>query len=196
MLKGFLGGVVAVVSMVATAESATAQGYPDSMSSDYGQDQRRRADRGPFSIRTGLGFSADPDTFLLGFEADYRIIAEGFSVGGLLQLGVDDDLTMVSPVVYGRYTLNLGEFDPVLDRVDTHFQGGLGFTWWDIDLPRGVHGDDDDAEFLLNFGFGAEYRLTDHVSAGSHMLFNVIPDEIYDERFYFSWEVLTLRYRF
>jgi opacity protein-like surface antigen len=102
----------------------------------------------------------------------------------------------LSPVAYGRYTANLGAFTDALDRVDTYLQGGLGFTWWDVDRPARAGGDDDDAEFLINFGFGAEYRLTEHVSAGTHMLFNVIPDEIYDERFYFSWEVVTLRYRF
>jgi opacity protein-like surface antigen len=169
------------------------------MSTDYGGDASapaRRDDAGPFSLRTGLGFTSDPDTFLLGFEADYRIVAEGFSIGALVQLGVDDDTTIVSPVAYGRYTANLGAFTGALDRVDTYLQGGLGFTWWDVDRPARAGGDDDDAEFLINFGFGAEYRLTEHVSAGTHMLFNVIPDEIYDERFYFSWEVVTLRYRF
>jgi opacity protein-like surface antigen len=176
-----------------------AQGYPDRMSADYGGeesgDTRRSAD-GPFSLRTGLGFTADPDAFLMGFEADYRIIEEGFSIGAQVQLGIDDDRTLVSPVVYGRYTANLGDFERSLDRIDVYLQGGLGFTWWDVDRPRNRGGDDDDTEFLTNFGFGAEYRLTDHVSAGTHMLFNIIPGEIYDERFYFSWEVVTLRYRF
>jgi len=176
-----------VAALLCLAAPAWGQGYADDGTS---------GDGGPFSLRTGLGFSVDPDTFLLGFEADYRIIAEGFSLGVLTQLGVDDDLTMVSPVVYGRYTANLGEFERSLDRVDTYLQAGLGFTWWDVDRPAHRGGDDDDTEFLTNFGFGAEYRLTDHVSAGTHLMFNVIPDEIYDERFYFSWEVVTLRYRF
>jgi opacity protein-like surface antigen len=188
-----------VALLVIQSAPVGAQGYPDRMSSEYGDDASdttRRPDGGPLSIRTGLGFTADPDAFLMGFEIDYRIIEEGFSIGTLVQLGIDDDWTIVSPVLYGRYTANLGDFEPNLDRIDLYLQGGLGFTWWDVDRPNNRGGDDDDNEFLTNFGFGAEYRLTDHVSAGTHMLFNIVPGEIYDERFYFSWEVVTLRYRF
>jgi opacity protein-like surface antigen len=190
-----IAGALALAGLVLLAAPATGQGYPDTTTSDYGggQDSQRGSD-GPFSLRTGLGFSIDPDTFLMGFEGDYRIITEGFSVGTQVQLGLDDDLTLVSPVFYGRYTVDLGEFNRSLDRVAPYLQGGLGFTWWEIDRRFG--GDDDDTEFLLNFGFGVEYRLTEHVSAGTHMLFNLIPDKIYGERFYYSWEVATLRYRF
>ncbi len=190
-----LGLVVA--TLMVNAGPVGAQGYPDSMRSDYGGEagDSRRSDAGPLSLRTGIGFTADPDAFLMGFELDYRI-EDGFSLGTQVQVGVDDDLTLVSPVVFGRYTQNLGDFDGGLDRVDLYVQGGLGFTWWDVDRARNRGGDDDDAAFLMNFGFGAEYRLTDHVSAGSHMLFNIIPGEIYDERFYFSWEVVSLRFRF
>ena len=48
----------------------------------------------------------------------------------------------------------------------------------------------------LNFGFGADYRLTESLSVGSKMLFNVMPTNVFGESFYFSWEVAGLRYHF
>ncbi len=193
-------GCAALLSVTTGAMSspAFAQGRsdPDQTATDYGRDpvDRYRDETGIVSLRTGLGFTADPDTFLLGFEGDY-VFSDPFSTGVLVQLGVDDDLTMVSPVAYLRYRLDLGQLSPSLERVEPYLQGGLGLTYWDVD-HMGHFRNKDDTEFLMNFGFGVEYRLTNHISAGSHMLFNVIPNEIFDERFYFSWEVATLRYRF
>lgn len=152
-------------------------------------------DAGRFSIRTGLGFTADPEDFLLGFEGDYAF-TDQLSAGVLLELGLDDDRTIVSPVVYGRFRTDLGGIDEALEPVEPYLQLGLGLTHWDVDRPGPASGSTDDTEFLLNPGVGVEYRFTDHVSAGTHMMFNVIPDEIFDERFYFSWEIVTLRYRF
>ena len=157
-----------------------------------------RSDTGPLSVHMGLGFTAGPSAFLLGFEADY-LVFEQVSLGGLVQLALDDDYTIVSPVAYGRYWVDLGQYDAELDPLVPYLQTGLGFTWWERDLRFGR--DDDDTAFLINFGFGAEYRFTPHLALGSQMLFNFIPTEIFDDRayddhFYYSWEVLGLRYRF
>jgi outer membrane protein with beta-barrel domain len=150
-------------------------------------------DSGTFSLRTGLGFTADPDTLLLGFEGEYAF-NDYFSMGPMVQLGIDDDTTLVSPVLFARFKTDLGGIDPDLEPVEPYFQVGPGFTYWDIDAPPGR--DDDDLEFLLNLGIGTEYRIDEHFSLGTQFGFNIIPTEIFDERFYFSWEVLTLRYRF
>ena len=79
-------------------------------------------------------------------------------------------------------------------------QGGLGFTYIDIDvpgnLPPGVNVDDDDIGLLMSVGFGADYRITDSISLGSRMLFNVLPDDVLGENFYFSWQVAAIRFRF
>jgi hypothetical protein len=154
---------------------------------------------GPVSVQGGLGFTAGPDAFLLGFEADVEI-GNGLSLGPMLQLGLDEDFTLVSPAAYARYTFDLSQAEapPELRRIQPYVQGGLGFTYINIDVPNipFVDIDDDDIGFLFNLGFGADYPITDSLSLGSKMLFNILPADVFNENFYFSWEVVALRYRF
>jgi hypothetical protein len=148
----------------------------------------------PLSVAMGMGFTASPEAFLLGFEVDYRL-AEGFSVGGTLQLGIEDDFTIVSPTGHLRYTFDLSGGGSDISRVRPFIQTGLGLTVIHInDTPPGV--DDDDTGFMMNFGFGTELVLTDAVSVGSKMLFNFMPDDVFNESFYYSWEIATIRVRF
>ena len=111
----------------------------------------------------------------------------------MLHLGLDDDFTIVSPAAYMRYSFDLSGLGVDSSRLTPFVQGGLGFTHIEVDLPVG---DDDDIGFLLSLGFGAEYLLTDRLSLGSKMLFNILPGEVFDEDFYYSWEIAALRYRF
>lgn len=153
-----------------------------------------RDEPGPFSVRTGLGFAIDPDSFLLAFEGDYAI-THHISAGVLVELGLDDDLIFVSPVAYGRYRFDLSDFtdEESVHKLFPFLHGGVGLTHWDVDDRPG---DDDDTEFLMNFGFGVEYEVAEEVSVVSQMLFNIVPDKVFDERFYYSWEVLSVRYKF
>lgn len=155
---------------------------------------------GPFSVRSGLGFSVGPDAFVLGFEGDYAF-SPAISAGLSLELGVNDDLTFVSPVAYGRYRFDLGDLtgEESLQKLFPYAQLGLGLTYWDRDLSgaaRALGADEDDVVFLLNPGFGLEYEVSPHVAVSSQMLFNIMPDRIFNERFYYSWQVLGVRYRF
>jgi hypothetical protein len=163
---------------------------------DYGREYNRGI-AGPFSLRTGLGFTSDPTTFLMGFEGDYEV-ADQFSLGVHVQLGVEDDL-IVSPVAYGRYRFDLSELDADLAPLEPSIRAGLGFSYWEKDLPAGR--EDDDLQFLMNFGTGVEYRLNPNLAVGTLVHFNIIPTEMfedreYDDTFYFGWEVVTLRYTF
>ncbi len=152
-----------------------------------------------WSLQTGIGFMADPDAFLLGFEGDY-LVTDAISLGAELQLGLDPDFTVVSPTARARYSFDLSRLtsNEVLYRIRPFLQSGIGFTYIDIDVPDipGIDVDDDDIGFLLNFGFGAEYRLTRSFSLGSKMLFNILPDDVFGENFYYSWEVWAVRWRF
>lgn len=148
----------------------------------------------PWSVETGLGFTADPESFLLEFEGNYRV-GGGFSFGPMVQLGLDDDFTLVSSTGYFRYTFDLsGVGSGGLRRLEPYVQTGFGFTYVNRDVPPGF--DDDDADFLADFGFGADFRLNESFSLDSRMLFNFIPGGVFGENFYYSWQVAGLRFRF
>jgi len=191
---------LAIALLLAAPAGAQTRPYPPEMTADE-RDERTAhyRDEGTFSLKPGLGFSASPTAFLLGFEGDYRIM-DPISIGAMAEVGIGDDVTIVSPALFARYWPNLGELiDPDLAALEPYVHLGLGFSHWDAHGYKGVH--DDDTEFMLSPGFGVEYRFTKHLSLGSQMLFNVIPSAILedtriDKRFYYSWEVLGLRYRF
>jgi hypothetical protein len=197
---GFSLTRVLAIAVLLAGPAVAQTDYPEdrSSSSDEGGGAGYR-DEGTFSLKAGLGFTASPEALLLGFEGDYRV-AEPFSLGLLTEVGIDDDVTIVSPQVYGRYWPDLGELiDPDVAFIEPYAQLGVGFTWWDADDFKGVH--DDDTQFLLSPGFGLDFRINEHVAIGSQMLFNVIPAGIHDDtpiddQFYYSWEVIGLRVRF
>lgn len=149
----------------------------------------------PWSLQAGLGFMADPDAFLLGVEADYRI-GNGFSLGPSVELGLDDDFIVVSPTGYLRYSFDLGGISESLRPLRPFVQGGAGITWIHLDRPDFSGSDEDDVGFMANAGFGVDYGLTRHLALGSRMLFNFIPVNVFGENFYYSWQVATLRFRF
>ena len=182
------------------AAPAAAQSKKYGTTDDYNrQGGGGYRDEGTFSLKPGLGFTASPTSLLLGFEGDYRI-AEPFSMGLLTEVGIDDDFTIVSPQIFARWWPDLGDLiDPDVAFIEPYAHLGLGFSWWDADHYKGVN--DDDTQFLLSPGFGVDFRINKHISVGSQMLFNVIPAAIQDntridDQFYYSWEVIGLRYRF
>jgi hypothetical protein len=143
------------------------------------------------SVKGGLGFTADPDTFLLGFEFD-RPLQQQISLVGRLELGLEDDLVLLSPTLGARYWFdltrtNLGGLRPLRPYVN----GGMGLSYFGLDENR-----DDKVGFLVALGFGAEWPLTRQIALGTDMRFNIIPVGADGENFYFAWEVLGMRYRF
>jgi opacity protein-like surface antigen len=188
--------VIVTAITILLAVSAGAQTNDDT-DTDYGNAGYR--DEGTFSLKGGLGFMASPTSLLLGFEGDYRI-TEPVSLGLLTEVGLDDDVTIVSPQLYARYWPDLGELiDSDLAWIEPYLHLGVGFSWWDADVYKRV--DDDDTQFLLSPGFGLEFRINETLSVGSQMLFNIIPTGIHDDtpiddQFYYSWQVVGLRIRF
>ena len=191
---GFSTRLLAIAVLLA-APSAAEDRYDDTTADRSGGYR----DEGTFSLKPGLGFTSGPTSFLLGFEGDYRI-AEPVSIGLLTEVGIDDDVTIVSPQLYARWWPDLGEMiDPDVAFIEPYAHLGLGFSWWDADVYKGV--DDDDTQFLLSPGFGVDFRINETVSVGTQMLFNVIPGAIHDDNpiddtFYYSWEVVGVRFRF
>jgi hypothetical protein len=143
-----------------------------------------------WAIRTGIGFTASPETFLMNFEGEHRF-ASNIAVGAAMQIGVKSSLTIVSPMAYARYIFALDDANSEsVRRLEPYVQSGLGLSHWDRDSGG------DDTGFLLNFGGGLDYRVSDSVSLGTRMLFNFLPDKVFGDSFYYTWEMASFRYRF
>ena len=100
--------------------------------------------------RGGLGFSDDPDAFLLSAELPFRI-HEGFSLAPLVQFGLDDDFLFVAPSLDVRYTVDLSRSNSdLVKRLRPFAQAGAGLMYINVDdRPR-------DDVFRENFIFSWE----------------------------------------
>ncbi len=147
------------------------------------------ARRPPMLFKGGIGFTADPGQFLIGAELDF-FLNENFSIGPLLQFGVEDGGVILAPSANFVYHFYLE--DP-LERLRPFVQGGVGFAYLHEDDRKG---DDDDIGVMINIGGGINYEIADRTLLGSHMLFNAMPDKVLDENFFFSWQVVTIGWEF
>jgi len=144
-----------------------------------------------WSARLGIGFTIDPDTFLLNLEAPYAF-DPWVSVGPMMQIGIDNDDSIWAPTVNTKITIPdmPGEG---LDRFVPFFMGGLGFAVLRDDDRRN---NKSSAGFLVNTGFGLDFRISEHLFVGSQMIFNFLPDRTLGEKFWYSWEVIGFRVGF
>lgn len=144
-----------------------------------------------WSLRAGVGFTIDPNTFLMNFEVPYRF-DQYVSLGPMVQVGVEEQRLLVAPTANLTLTIpNLpGES---LDRFHPNIFGGIGFAVIEND-KRG--GDKKSAGFLVNAGFGLDYQLSEHLSIGSRMIFNFLPERTLEQKFWYSWEVAGIRLAF
>lgn len=141
------------------------------------QDLETRSNRAP----VGVGFTLSPTMLLFGGALDLKV-DERVTAGPALHVAVDDDDFLFAP--FGQV-----KFYPIADEgqnVQPFLQGGAGLAFLDRDR-RG-----DDWGFLLNFGGGIRYAAGDGYTLGSTVLFNFVPDEVVDEDFYFTWELIQL----
>lgn len=144
-----------------------------------------------WSLRAGIGFTDDPNSLLLNFELPYAF-DQWVSAGPMFQIGLDDNNTIIAP------TLNVTVTVPDLpgkdfDRIHPFGFIGMGFAVIEDDNRRN---DNSSAGFLINFGFGLEYQMSDSFFLGSQMIFNFLPEETLDEHFFYSWQVLGARIAF
>ena len=166
-----------VVGVLATIVVATGTGFA----------QTERAGR--WALEGGIGFTASPTTFEIGVAAFYGINSH-FSIGPVVQFGVSDRNTIIAPTANLRYSFNLpGAKSEFARRFEPFLEGGLGFAW--VDKPSV-----DEIGFLMAPGFGMEYTINRNVSLVSRMLFNILPAETAGENFFYSWQILSVQYRF
>ncbi len=156
--------------------------------------------RGVISLRTSLGLTLDPSTYLMTLDAGY-FVTPSWSLGPLFQLGLsDDDFLLAASVNFRKvYDIEIREHgeeddDNQLNRLKPFYQFGAGVLFIDEDNPGLA--DDDDAGLLLNLGVGVDLYLNDRVSFGTSVLFNFLPSEVGDEHFFLSWQIGTLAFHF
>jgi len=149
-------------------------------------------------------------------ESAYPTLGIGGNVGfqklsssnGLLELGVDMPLYLNEHLSLGPW-MQLGLSQDVVNLIFTgnvrwHFdfmertrfhrvrpfvQGGLGLVYTKFEGSK-------QTDFTMNMGFGAEVPVTEHVYLGSDFMFSPILTRPAGGNWAFSWQFLTLRYRF
>jgi hypothetical protein len=116
--------------------------------------------------------------------------ADHFTLGPEIDLGVEEDLFLVSPTLVLKNT-----FRPPLEALRgwlAHIEGGAGFAYMD----RDGGGDDDDTAFILTAGAGLEFRLEEDVTLVTGLKGTWAPGGILDEHTWLTWEVLGLKFYF
>jgi len=146
---------------------------------------------GRFYAGAALGLQSDtPDgtAYALGLYGDYYLTRR-FSIGPLLQMGLTGDLFQAGLTGQAKYTFGIAG----VPELKPHVQAGIGFIYADLD-PKGSKREDD-VSFLMPFGAGAEYKLTDQLSLDGTVLFNITNLDVRDENFFITW-LIGLRFAF
>lgn len=187
-----IGAALLILGLTATR--ASAQAPHDPYYDEEAETSQPATGDGVWSAHAGVGFTLSPTAALFAGGVEYEALPR-LGIGPLLQVAFDDDITIVAPTAHARYRFDLSDLDnEVLRNVEPFVQGGLGFAFVEKDRPGN---DPDDTEFLLNGGFGVEYRIDDTFSVGNSILFNGMPaDDAVGEDFFVSWQFLTARMRF
>lgn len=144
-----------------------------------------------WSARAGIGFTGNPSTFLLNFEAPYAF-NPWVALGPMIQVGLDDDYTITAPTL--NATVKFPDFlGPAFDRVVPYALGGLGLAVIENeDAPN----DKRSVGFLIDFGLGVEYQLSDRLFVGTQMMFDIMPKQTQGQKFIYAWQIGGLRYAF
>jgi opacity protein-like surface antigen len=139
--------------------------------------------KGRFSLGGALGLMTDtPDNtaFAFGLSGDYYLTDE-FSIGPLLQMGFTGDLFMTGLTAQAKYTFDLIG----IPKLKPYAQAGIGFIY--ADLKRGGGNKESDTSFLLPFGVGAEYKLTNVLSLDATVLLNATNLDVRDENLFVTF---------
>ena len=177
--------------MAAPARPAAAEHDEHRIGGGLGARSVSIAER-PFSLHMGLGFTASPTLFLTAVEGNVAL-SEYVRIGPLIQIGSDRNRTLVAPSAQVQFVLDLEQLAPHPVPLKPFAQMGLGFAYLD---QGGRRRKKDDVGFLIHMGGGIEYYLMDNFAIGTRMQYNWLPHEVIRERGFFSWQVLSLTFRF
>ncbi|MEQ8768106.1 MAG: hypothetical protein RL885_29655 [Planctomycetota bacterium] len=164
---------------------------PDETVRDRGEAYRDDPRTPHTSAGFGLGGTFDPDTFLITGHADFYL-SDHVAIGPLLQVGVDDDYTIIAPSFTLKGSVDVETAGP---RLRPFVLGGVGFAFIEDDgRPR--FKDDDDIGVMLNAGIGIDLFIAEDISIGASVIVNVLPGEVLDETLFVSLQVLTIDLHF
>ena len=142
-----------------------------------------------WSFEAGLGFTSGPDTFLMQLEAPYHF-SSNVTIGPQLQIGVSDATTLVAMSANTRLSFDMTNVtNENLRKLEPFVNGGIGLAFVDRTVV-------DEVGFLMHFGFGVAYKFSTQVAAQSAMQFNIIPGGAAGEKFFYTWQIAGIRYRF
>lgn len=184
LLGGSLASPEVVMAQVRETSDGERDGIGDPISNPGGPDEG-------WSARAGIGFTANPTTFLMNLEAQYAF-DDWIAVGPMLQLGLDDHYAIVAPtlnVTFKYADLPGRDFD----RLVPYTFGGMGFAVIDDDRARN---DKTSTGFMIDLGAGVEYQLTDNLFLGTQVMFDFLPQQTQGQKFIFAWQIGGLRYAF
>ncbi len=122
-----------------------------------------KAYEGRPTLGLGIGFTVDPETFLIGGKFDFPL-TYGFSLGPLVQIGLSDDEQLYGFSGNIKYTISIPEAPKVLPSLEA----GAGVLVSD-------QNDDTETSFLIVLGGGLDYMITDHFGLGGHVYANPAP---------------------
>jgi opacity protein-like surface antigen len=161
------------------------------------ESEQTRRESNQISVAGGVGFLESIDTtgggaqFLLQFDGLYHF-TRNFAAGVTLQAGPSSRSSTVAMSFDARYFF-ARENDEGLGRLVPYVGAGIGFRSYTDDTSRSPFVIPGSTDFLFSPTIGLEYDLTDHLSLTSDMRFNVTSGF---DNFYYSWQLLGVRFRF
>lgn len=165
-------------------DASTRTAHPGKPAADIAPDEGERR------ITVGVGFTDSPETFLVSGDAEFYQ-SDRVSIGPSLQLGVDDNVTIVAPSFHARLVFPL-EHQGDSALVMPFLQAGAGLAF----IHKDKRGNNDDFGFMLQAGGGLEVRLDENYALSSTLLVNIMPSEVNNEGAYVSWQILQLSFVF
>lgn len=128
-------------------------------------------------INIGMGLGYDDITYdgssfnnlAIGAKFQYSITDKIRLEPALNYFLEKDNISMWDAMVNAHYLI------PILDnKVNVYPLAGVGMFGVKVDL--GAFGSSSDSEVAVNFGGGAEYKLTDNISLGAELKYVVVSD--------------------
>lgn len=155
------------------------------------ESRRGRPPVEPRQLFIGIGFTDGPDTFLLGGEADFPV-NQRLSIGPMLQLGFDDNTTLIAPSFQAKYRIPL-EYGSGPSAFTPFVQGGIGAAYLD---KSDMSGDHSGVGLLVHIGGGVEMQLDKDLVLATNLQADLLPVHVAGEGFMWSWQILQLGFRF